>query len=422
MLKRISRRLSFDRPCSTQIDAKVEVNDQIQAKANDVRDESINDKTVLDGLSKSKVLYIIGEQLCKGDITKLNPNVFLNEQINIIPYNPNREIRMKNFRVGKILGKGNFGAVYEGEVFGLLYPGSRTKVAIKTIDGEATLTHINCFLTEIKIMSNLDFHCNLVNMVGCHTFNLKENNGAWLILEYCNEKDLLRFVVQNRRKFNESFKTSSKDANQLIHSRLMLTMALDIAKGMEYLSSKLIMHGDLAARNVLLTYNYNCPNKLLAKVSDFGLSKHMANKKYYRKRDRNYVPWKWMAFEFLEDGIFKMKSDVWSYGVTIWEMFSLGMEPYGVEEYQDVFDKLQRRKYLMCPVEINAIQLWPATEMYNRLSKMCFVNEEDNRASFSDIVRYLTLQLNNEEVQEYRNLTKVYSNRSSHIYLNIKNP
>ena len=95
---------------------------------------------------------------------------------------------------------------------------------------------------------------------------------------------------------------------------------------MEFLSGKCIYHGDLAARNILLT------ESLTAKVSDFGLSRRLYNKTYAVLRDEDKdlkLPMKWLALETLQEGKRSVKSDAWSYGVLMWEVFECGTEPYG---------------------------------------------------------------------------------------------
>ena len=98
---------------------------------------------------------------------------------------------------------------------------------------------------------------------------------------------------------------------------------------MEFLSDKNIYHGDLAARNILLTENY------VAKVSDFGLSKRLYHRVHtaYNKDDMDLrLPMKWIALETLQNLETSPKSDIWSYGILLWEMFELGKEPYGPGE------------------------------------------------------------------------------------------
>ena len=105
-------------------------------------------------------------------------------------------------------------------------------------------------------------------------------------------------MKQNYKELEKCFISYKRSGK--INNRFLIRWAYDIAKGMEYLTSKHVMHGDLAARNILLSGGKD--GHLIAKISDFGLSKGMYTSKYYKKMERNYVPWKWMAIEFLDSG------------------------------------------------------------------------------------------------------------------------
>ena len=113
-----------------------------------------------------------------------------------------------------------------------------------------------------------------------------------------------------------------------------------------------------------------------------------------------------MAFEFLESNIFKMKSDVWSYGVVIWEIFSLGEQPYGDKEFDEVYEDLQDGYQLECPDRIKKITNWPASEFYNTIAKKCFVLEEKDRSSFKELVAFIQSVLNEEELKSYEKVSK----------------
>lgn len=346
----------------------------------------------------------------KGDNSKIKDKVFLHHQIPLLCFISDREVERKDFTVGEILGSGNFGAVYKGEATGLFYPGSKTPVAMKTINDVTNHNDTDCFLVEIKILSDIKYHCNLVNMVGTYTTSIRETGEVWMLLEYCELGDLKHFVTNNRNSFQNTFE-DRVDSNPNIESRLLLHWSYDIAKGMEYLATKFVMHGDLSARNILLTWSGNSNKKMVAKVADFGLSKKMTQKISYEKKERNYVPWKWMAFEFLESNIFKMKSDVWSYGVVIWEIFSLGEHPYGDKDFDEVFEDLQIGYRLQCPDRIQNIKNWPAALFYNSIAEKCFVLEENDRSSFEDIISFIQPMLNEAELKSYEQVSNQRSFR-----------
>ena len=371
--------------------------------------EDVIDSTMVRVASQKKNRSNLIRRLTSGDSSKINPNKCLNEQINCVPFIPNREMSRNDFIVKERIGEGNFGTVFRGEANGLYYPKSKTDVAIKTIHETSDPFEIEVFMAEIKILSNLDLHCNLVNMLGSHTTKIKETGEMWLLLEFCDWGDLKKVLCVNRKVIESSFIKEDSKKNGF-NTRVLINWAFHIAKGMEYLANKRIMHGDLAARNVLITCEDKQGEKLVAKVCDFGLSKKIT-KTYYRKIERNTVPWKWMAFEFLENNVFKMKSDVWSYGVVIWEIFSLGKEPYMAKTYDEVIDDLNNDIFLKCPEKIKNIKSWHAEELYNLIVSKCFVKDENERADFSEIVKMTSSMLNEEELKAYQEIFKIYDTR-----------
>ena len=173
---------------------------------------------------------------------------------------------------------------------------------------------------------------------------------------------------------------------------------------MDYLFAKKIMHGDLAARNILIS-NLDREN-YLAKITDFGLSKCFYDKTIYEKEERRNVPWKWMDVDFLETSIFTMSSDVWSFGVVFWEILSVGRTPYAGANANDTIEEIKRGYRLPTPYEISQFQ-W-LIKCYDEVTKMCWHPNPKQRSSFANLVQTFETYLTSEEKEDLQRLEQNY--------------
>ncbi|TPP58614.1 Fibroblast growth factor receptor [Fasciola gigantica] len=169
------------------------------------------------------------------------------------------------------------------------------------------------FETELVVMKAAGVHPYVVALIGRCTF---PGIGPLLIIEYCPRGNL-RIHLQSLRT-----NLTQNQAETPQFQRQLLMFAYQIAEGMKYLALRNIIHRDLAARNVLLTANCTC------KISDFGLSRQLDPNTEYYLRDRGALPLRWLAPEVLDTKRYSQKSDIWSYGVLIWEIYTLGGTPY----------------------------------------------------------------------------------------------
>ena len=381
-----------------QVDSNVYPNIQSQLHYISVRDQNQTPASI----------YF--NEVLRGEPEKINLHANLKDQVKSLPYNPKREINRNSFEIGEEIGSGNFGMVFKGHIIGLHHPSSRTRVAIKSLLGTARDNEIDDFLVEIKIMSHVNPHLNLVSMIGACTSELAEHGKMWLLLEFCRHGDLRNYVIENKEQI------LSGKGGSTINDRCLIQWAYHIANGMQYLATNNIMHGDLAARNILMDdgpFGSGCP---VAKVSDFGLSKRFYDHVKYQKNSRLLVPWKWMAFEYLTRDIFTLNSDVWSFGVLFWELLSFGSNPYGHQDYDEVLEKLKNGYRLSCPEEISQIISWSPKALYNKISNSCFVTDHLNRASFSNIVGIIEEELLDEELTRYNQLHHLYKTTRTEQY------
>uniref|UniRef100_A0A452HUB0 Tyrosine-protein kinase receptor n=1 Tax=Gopherus agassizii TaxID=38772 RepID=A0A452HUB0_9SAUR len=232
-----------------------------------------------------------------------------------------KEIPRKNISLLRALGHGAFGEVYEGTVVGIAGDPNPLQVAIKTLPEICSEQDEMDFLMEALIISKFS-HQNIVRCIGVSLQTLPR----FILLELMAGGDMKSFLRQNRPRLNQPSTLIMQD---------LLNIARDIACGCKYLEENHFIHRDIAARNCLLT----CTGTgRVAKIGDFGMARDIYRASYYRKGGRAMLPVKWMPPEAFLEGIFTSKTDTWSFGVLLWEIFSLGYMPYPCKTNQEVLE------------------------------------------------------------------------------------
>ncbi|CAH0721653.1 unnamed protein product, partial [Brenthis ino] len=332
----------------------------------------------------------------------INPELGIDEQAELLPYDERFEFPSEKLQFGKQLGAGAFGVVYKAEARGIINAEETTTVAVKTVKKTADNMYIKALASELKIMCHLGKHVNIVNLLGACTKHVAKRELV-VIVEYCKFGNIHNYMQRHREVFIDQF-TDNKEKNlgkvnrgfestngstgmhsdyfgtnhtqETVHtfvntantnrsmrkdnanqqvefvrvsetgyiqpewrsnyetdyidgrnprpltSRDLLAWAFQIARGMEYLANKKVLHGDLAARNVLLAEDN------IVKICDFGLARSIYKNDEYQKQENSPLPVKWLAIECMTDRIFSTQSDVWSFGIVLWELFTLAKTPY----------------------------------------------------------------------------------------------
>ncbi|XP_048210595.1 proto-oncogene tyrosine-protein kinase ROS isoform X2 [Perognathus longimembris pacificus] len=287
------------------------------------------------------------------------------EEIERLPTFPREKLTLR-----VLLGSGAFGEVYEGTAIDILGAGSgEIKVAVKTLKKGSTDQEKVEFLKEAHLMSKFN-HPNILKQLGVCLLNEPQ----YIILELMEGGDLLTYLRKARK---------SKFHGPLLNLVDLVDVCVDISEGCVYLEKLHFIHRDLAARNCLVSVkDYTSPSRVV-KIGDFGLARDIYKNDYYRKRGEGLLPVRWMAPESLMDGIFTTQSDVWSFGILIWEILTLGHQPYPAHSNLDVLNYVQTGGRLEPPQNC-ADDLW-------NLMTQCWAQEPEQRPTFHKIQEQLQL-------------------------------
>uniref|UniRef100_H3DL56 Tyrosine-protein kinase receptor Tie-1 n=1 Tax=Tetraodon nigroviridis TaxID=99883 RepID=H3DL56_TETNG len=270
-------------------------------------------------------------------------------------------LEWEDIKFEDVIGEGNFGQVIKAMV---KKDGNKMSAAIKMLKEFASENDHRDFAGELEVLCKLGQHPNIINLIGAC-----ENRGyLYIAIEYAPYGNLLDFLRKSRVLETDPAFAKEHGTASTLTSQQLLQFAVDVATGMHYLSDKQFIHRDLAARNVLVGDN------LVAKIADFGLSR---GEEVYVKKTMGRLPVRWMAIESLNYSVYTTKSDVWSFGVLLWEIVSLGGTPYCGMTCAELYEKLPQGFRMEKPKNCD-------DEVYE-LMKQCWRDRPYERPPFSQI-------------------------------------
>lgn len=349
----------------------------------------------------------------------------MDEQCERLAYDANKwEFPRDRLKLGEPLGRGAFGQVVEAAAFGIEKATTCTTVAVKMLKEGATASEYRALMSELKILIHIGHHLNVVNLLGACT---KAGGPLMVIVEYCKHGNLSSYLKSKRGEYSpykrkrvhsrrwarsEEDMTEgdlglgkvaqldictgtavcssagdrasnntmdcpeeSSDDDHLTMEDL-ISYSFQVAKGMEFLSSRKCIHRDLAARNILLSENN------VVKICDFGLARDVYKDPDYVRKGDARLPLKWMAPETIFDRVYTTQSDVWSFGVLLWEIFSLGASPYPGVCIDESFCRRLKEGTRMRPPE------YATTEIYQTMLD-CWLDRPTDRPTFAELVEHL---------------------------------
>ncbi|XP_017320069.1 fibroblast growth factor receptor 3 isoform X4 [Ictalurus punctatus] len=307
-----------------------------------------------------------------------------------LPSDPKWEFPRSRLTLGKALGEGCFGQVVMAEAIGVdkEKPNKPITVAVKMLKDDGTDKDLSDLVSEMEMMKMIGKHKNIINLLGACT----QDGPLYVLVEYASKGNLREYLRARRPPGMDYSFDTCKIPDETLTFKDLVSCAYQVARGMEYLASQKCIHRDLAARNVLVTEDN------VMKIADFGLARDVHNIDYYKKTTNGRLPVKWMAPEALFDRVYTHQSDVWSYGVLLWEIFTLGGSPYPGIPVEELF-KLLKEGHRMdkpanCTHELYMImrECWHAVPSQRPTFRQ-LVEDHDRVLSMTSTDEYLDLSV-----------------------------
>ncbi|XP_047498673.1 proto-oncogene tyrosine-protein kinase receptor Ret-like [Penaeus chinensis] len=273
--------------------------------------------------------------------------------------------------IEQTLGEGEFGKVMKARAQGINGTLGYTTVAVKMLKSNSTPAELADLLSEYTLLKEVS-HPNVVKLLGACT---SKGGPIYIIIEYCQYGSLRNYLKRSRHfEFENRVGSGPSEGtagDYAVTPKDLLSFAWQICKGMSYLTDMKLVHRDLAARNVLLASGKQC------KISDFGLTRDVYEGDLYFKRSKGRVPVKWMALESLVDHVYTSKSDVWGFGILLWELVTLGTPPYPGITPERLFSLLKAGYRMEKPENCSQ-------ELYDVMLQ-CWAEDPNRRPTFQEL-------------------------------------
>ncbi|CAK1544260.1 unnamed protein product [Leptosia nina] len=276
------------------------------------------------------------------------------------------EIARERVVINRKLGMGAFGTVYGGHAL-LAEDRGWTAVAVKTLKAGASNDEKVDFLSEAEVMKRFD-HKNIVRLLAVIT----KTEPVCTVMEFMLYGDLKNYLLARRHLANAD---SGDDPEEQVSARRLTGMALDVARALSYLAQMKYVHRDVAARNCLVSA------RRVVKLADFGMTRLVFENDYYRFSRKGMLPVRWMAPESLALGIFLPASDVWSFGVLLYEIVTFGSLPFQGFSNSEVLNKVKSGQTITLPTGLK-----PQLE---GLIKSCWQPEYKSRPTASEVAAFI---------------------------------